>query len=489
MRNATCFLRAFVAGCLLLLAGAPTAHAQNYRPFGPGRTYHYREDAVAGGASELYTFRVDSVGVATSGDSLLMFNATSQVSPYGFGGGRAARINLYGGWMYWDAATGAARFGATRSSATVTLQTRAALGQNWPFAPGVQAAITARGVQTVLGQIDSVLSITLSDSNIIRLSQHYGIIGGPDFTFYLGQTYRSDSVAQVHTLELVGLPETGRPGVDLTWPALVDFSPGDSLFYRSRDAGGDLGWCLMVTCSSFSSVQTSALVVRGRRLSANGDTLIVSVSGVTTAGTGPSREVRYPRSQGILSATELSLSGTSWNRVGTYAIRQNANAFGGLPVAYLNVPTFDANFDQRYAPGLGCIFENEGFSYCCWTVREQQLIGFYKNNTGIRWGNTTLPLPLSTAAPLHPPLPATLAPNPALAGAAALVHFALAQPQPVGLTLYDGVGRNVWQAAPALPAGAQRLAVAPGVALAPGLYRLRLTLADGRQRVLPLVRE
>jgi hypothetical protein len=58
------------------------------------------------------------------------------------------------------------------------------------------------------------------------------------------------------------------------------------------------------------------------------------------------------------------------------------------------------------------------------------------------------------------------------------------------LALYDATGRTVWQQTSAvLGAGPQRLAVGVGVALTPGLYRLRVTLADGRQRLLPLVRE
>lgn len=473
---------------LLGLAGARAAQAQNYRPFGPGRTYHYREaSAVAGGSDSLYTFRVDSLGALPGGDSLLRFNKTSRLYSTGYSPGREQRVNLYGGWMRWNAATGTARFGAAHSSTTVELQTRAVIGQSWPFTPSVQATITARVVQTVLGQPDSVLTISLSDSNTIRLSRRYGIVSGPDFTFYLGQTYRPAPPTQLHTLTLAGLPEAGLPGVDLTWPALVDLQPGDSLFYRNWNFESSSSSCIMITCAGNDSHWQEAIVVRGRQLSASGDTLTVQVDYVTANGAIPTWPLRFTRFNPALSAAGAApgLGGMT----GTYAIMQHLDSLGGLPEARMNALIPDAGSDRWYAPGLGCTYQRDSYAFCCFGFNEKRLIGFYKSGTQIRWGDTRLPPPLSASTAIIR-LPASLAPNPAPAGAAPALSFTLDQPQAVSLTLYDAVGRVVWrQTMAGLAAGPQRLPVAGGAALTPGLYRLRVTLADGRQRLLPLVRE
>jgi hypothetical protein len=403
---------------------------------------------------------------------------------------RPERVNLYGGRFTWNAATGTAIFTSAGSAAAVEIQTRTPIGQRWAFTPAVDASITSRTQQTILGQSDSVLNILLTDGNRLQLSQRYGLVSGPDFTYYLGRTYRPGAPTQVHPLTLAGLPEAGLPGVNLTRAAIVDLQPGDSLFYRSHDFGEDLGWCTMFTCQTYSRRAAYTYVVRSRQLSAVGDTLTVYVDEIRAAGTTLGVQLKFIREGSLLSATHVGLTTSIFSgQSGVVAITQHPDSLSGLPVVHTNALIPDAGSDWKFAPSLATTFAGDGISSCCLSVQEQRLVGFYKGQTGVRWGDTRLPRLVAAPRAVAAALPAALVPNPTPAGGTPAVSFSLDQPRAVELALYDALGRAVWHQTSVLAAGEQRLPVAANVPLVPGLYRLRLTLADGRQRLLPLVRE
>ena len=152
----------------------------------------------------------------------------------------------------------------------------------------------------------------------------------------------------------------------------------------------------------------------------------------------------------------------------------------------------DFSQSATFATGLGMVKRNDSFGGAVNTSFTRRLIGFVKNNGAIRWGITTAPqpLPLAGSADLPRRLPVTLAPNPVAVGTSPTVQFTLNRAQAVALTVCDAVGRVVAATAPAaLAAGPQRLPVPGTAALTPGVYHVRLTLADGRQTHLRLVHE
>ncbi len=471
----------------LLLTAALTAAAQNYRPFGPGRTYHYREAAaVAGGADSLYTFRVDSIGVAAGGsDSLLLFNRTQAVSPSGSFGGLLERVNLYGGRFHWNAATGVARFQTADRPAVVELRTRAAVGQSWLFTTGVQATLTGRAVAVVLTQPDTVATIALSDGQTLRLSRRFGLISGPDFTNYLGRTYRYSANTIQHQLQLVGLPEVGLPGLNMTGAGIYDLAPGDSLFYASRDQAGDIGVCFPpASCSNYDYRSAWGVVVRSRQLSPNGDTVLLGLSSVTTAGAGPIYPVRQPLPPALLTGGEVVLAPIG-RRMVVASITQHPDSLAGIPRVFVGGNFPDGSDEQYLAPSLGVIRQRSGSTYCCYDLHDERLVGFYKSQTRTRWGNTQLPRPTGLSAD-QTALAATLAPNPAAATATTL-RLTLPRATALHLTLLDPLGRAVWQQTSPQPAGDVAVAV-PTAGLPAGLYHLRVAGASGRPVVLPLMR-
>ena len=68
-------------------------------------------------------------------------------------------------------------------TATYNLYPSAGIGMDWIFNPNTQtmAEVTSVSAEIVLGMPDSVKTITLSDGNIIQLSQRWGILSFPDF--------------------------------------------------------------------------------------------------------------------------------------------------------------------------------------------------------------------------------------------------------------------------------------------------------------------
>lgn len=492
MRTATPSLL-FLVGGLLLAAGLP-ASAQNWRPFGPGRTYHYREFGQFGKPDSIYTLRVDSTYTVGT-DTAYCFNRTSffflggnrQSAP---STGQPQRRNLFGGTMRWSAATGEAVFTAEGTSASVRLLTRAAIGQSWAFSPTVQATVTARYSAVVLGQYDTVQVVSLSDGHMVQLSRSYGLVSGTSLDYYLGQTYWEPLTRR--SLLLDGLPELQLGAPALTHYTLWDWQPGDEYYYRATYTSG------ITQPGSGSWRSHSRLLITGRQLNPAGDTLrftgqrrIVTETYLAPYWSGPSRSTltaAQPTTLTIALTDAVPLTATQSTlgppHLQLQPIVQQASVFSNRPSVMASF-YFEGGVRQQYTLGLGQTYAEH---YVDPTVlggdyhQEDWLVGYVKN--GVSWGDTAAIVLGHRSAVAT--LPATLAPNPATAGAEPILSFTAERTQLVGLTLYDAVGRVVWRQQVRCVAGEQAVSV-PTQTLAPGLYRLRLLLADGRQRHLPLL--
>lgn len=489
-------MKRFLLFGLLISLGAtgwlsPAATAQSWRPFGPARTYHYRE------TDSLYTFRVDSVGLAASGDTVYYFNATSPLTSM-YPTTPLSRRNVFGGWLRWSAATGEARINSSASGRTVLLRPRAVVGSSWVFesSTGVTATVAARGMSTVLGQRDSVATVILSTGDTLRLAKRLGLVSGPSFDSFLGQTYLPQLRARA--LTLAGLPEAGVLGADLRWESIWDWQPGDQFFYADSMTFEDFN--VMNPQPSASAAGWSQLTVTARHATGTSDSIRLTIDEIQSTITYPTADWTGPAttSYATLGGIDLSLTrdqdpelltGTArWSASGqVLGITQQPARFGGRPVARCEAIVPDALRRADYAPGLGYVLQINSGGVSAIGRQTVRLIGYVKNNGALRWGDTRLPQPLAAPTALGTALHATLSPTVAGPEADARLTLAPAQPTTATLALYDGLGRVMWQQQAAVPGGEQVIAV-PTRALAPGIYRLRVQCADGRHCTLPLLR-
>jgi hypothetical protein len=145
-------------------------------------------------------------------------------------------------------------------------------------------------------------------------------------------------------------------------------------------------------------------------------------------------------------------------------------------------PCTDCYVLFQYAVGLGLTYSNFiGFP----VSSTDELTAFRKGTQ--TWGTFFGPAVLLAAHGMRPATTTTVFPNPFSETLTAA--FVLASAQPVGLFLYDALGRQV-RAVPAvrLGAGSQRLAV-PTAGLPAGVYTLHLLFAsEGRREVLKVTK-
>ncbi len=487
---------------LVLLFWTVTVTAQNYRPFGPDRTYHYRETTQWSGIpDQINLFRVDSVA-AGGADSVFYFNDNI---PGRNGPPSASSATLFGKHFRWNSQTGEAIFRGFDNSSTTTdsvrLLTRAAVGQSWAFTSRVQATLTSRQVELVAGRPDSVLIISLSDTQQVKISQHYGIISGPGLHYYLKSDcfsiYRYNSSSATswnkkrHQVRLSSIPELNLGPFDLRLSQLYNVQPGDVFFYRNSFEGGFYSCFEAKTRRQVIRVIQRAGVARTVYFHSTQIRTSSNVLGGCTWPPSGGNITQYQTNDSMrLSWTQELLTGYNgalYNQVfypGTY----DSLAVGGRPqVRYCLVSSGPgSSYYYRFAPGLGLTeYTDSNGSSCCHHAQTDRMVGFIKGTEV--WGDTTMPRLLALPDDVRR-LPATLAPNPSDAAATPLLTFSTDQPQAATLALYDALGRQVWHQTQQLATGGQRLPVSTHH-LPAGLYRLRVTLADGQQRVLPLVRE
>jgi len=128
---------------------------------------------------------------------------------------------------------------------TFLIQTQLPLNTPWTFdlKNGVSAQISKRALETFLGVQDSVITISLSNGDSIRISQNYGaleispflpILNGPNAIDYPYDRLLS-------TLNLWGID--GRVGENMPWfEEIFDFSLEDTFIFKWQSDGGNPGF-------------------------------------------------------------------------------------------------------------------------------------------------------------------------------------------------------------------------------------------------------
>ena len=506
----------YSAALAALLLPAVPALASNFHPLHPGVRYEYRQTGSTGDMTFSTRARMAAPGpqspdsvyallgqeITTGAGTGVCVGASHKVGPTGLFG---RQMHVRNGFAY------RAEYELTGTNGRLfVLKPRAALGQSWVAMPGLTAQVTARGLGTVLGQPDSVVTISLSDGQIMRIGKKYGYLSGPALGHYL------DPRTPARQIELAAYNELGTA---VTGPKVIfDYQPGDVFVHYFRQETQ-----VQFLCTERWSRDS----VLSRRV--NGDSIIYRIwqrtysksHGVANApgpfcqATGsylaPARIITLavtsdsPAPQAQLSGTFL-VNGTG-GPLGTpgtlvFPASRNSALYNGRyqqQVMQLNIlgtqngdslclnSMLDNGQTNVYAAGLGMV-RSTGFSFG--NLSETTLLGYIKNTpTGLETGGQ-LPrfaqlLPARSARPA-----ATTAAFPNPFADELTVRFELTQAQPVALELHDALGRTVLtRAAAPLPAGSAALTVTTG-ALPAGLYTLHLRfVGDGRQEVLKVLKK
>ena len=109
-----------------------------------------------------------------------------------------------------------------------TIQHHSQLGTNWQFNTSLTATVINTGEQTILGILDSVKTIQLSNTDTIIISKNYGVIRYPDF----------ENIGKHYTM--VGYHE-GKNSYGNYLPNFwrtYDFNVGDVFCHRKRQGNG-----------------------------------------------------------------------------------------------------------------------------------------------------------------------------------------------------------------------------------------------------------
>ena len=481
---------------LATLFSMPTARAQRaWRPFRPGLIYAFSGP----GNASMYTLRLDSAYITAAGDSAWAFNRLvktsdgreQSINPYGIY--RKSRNNLFGARLIWQRAPAAFVLenlaeGSAQAAVALQLRLQAAVGSTWAAStsPALTATLTSRSQQLVGAVLDSVVVITLSSGQVVRLSRTYGLLEAPQWL-----ATANGSVQWTQALLPMTLAQSPYNPT-----RLFNLQPDDELGYLAQP----------FTISPFPTPQSSTLRrIISRQQTA--DSLLLTfqeqtrtetfISPGSTPGIQilPVRVGRWASSLrtgkspqfpalALLTGEYASMSSGSSQAplvVGRGLI-MNAASNGcipsGLNVSFIGVfPGFFAPVGE-YSTGIDIGWRQEfsvGLGLGDIAAFDSQLV-YYRRSVGtpLTCGSfagfvNLLPTRAAQAAAL-----ATLHPNPATDQAT----LTLAQPARPGhtLRLTDALGRTVWQAAVSVNHTA--LAV-PLTGQPAGCYLLHLSGADG----------
>lgn len=479
--------------------GAATVRAQNYRPFRFGLTYQLNASGTAG--DTVHLLRLAS-RQAQGTDSLFSFEprvgrGRALPNTGGCGSYMLRTDNLFGAAVRLR--PGDEYVLTSTTGRTFTLRPRAPLGQAWAATTaGLTARVTARTLGMVLGQADSLATITLSDGAVLVLSKRLGWVSGPALGRYLNA--RLPQAALV----LTALPELRLGTNQLGAFAAHDFQPGDVFLRRTTSI-----YFLAPGAPCISRLWTRDSII-SRTLSANGDTLRYQQQSRTLTRNcfGPAL-LSAPTVQTlrITRATDRLNQPTGfWEPfVGT------SISVGQVHLPAWRTTSYNHRLVQRHLDYAQCAttadsaslrdMEQMDFGHHVWTAAglgqtRQELLNYFSADTtvliGYRKGTETwgqlMPFGVLLAARDSRPAATTAAfPNPF--GAELTVSFTLTSPQPVALTLRDALGRAVQaSAATPQPAGARQLSLATA-GLPVGVYSLHLHFAgENRTEVLRVLK-
>lgn len=463
----------------LIYGGRPTAQAQHWAPFRPGAIHSFRTSV----GDTVFTLRLDSAYVSAANDSVYQFNrilrqrSGREVFVRSANSFFGARVLVRPGRREFELLNAAE--GAQPAQALL-LKPYAAVGNSWPAAVGspVTVTLTAKTLQLVAGQSDSVATFTLSDGRSLLLSRRYGLVQAPKWL-------RAGAGSQ--TLRLEQLPMQLVHSAYA--PARVfDFQVGDEFGYYTENFMNVFG------CPSTHLLRR----ITGRQQTA--DSLIYTFMeqsvtrrngspGCTPAGTtystqlngrlalplngGTRNPAQYPGHADALRL--LTLEYLPYNGGGTIVALPLTPASPALPCApgrplrYLfvsNGPIYIPGIDygyqtMTYAPGVGQSFFNY---YRLTYFRKQQPGGAYQTCGSASSFSALLPARAAAAAARY-----ELFPNPS----AGQTTLRLPAPAAAGgsLCLLDATGRRV-RAQP-LSRGQNEVSIPLGQ-LPAGLYVVQL---------------
>jgi hypothetical protein len=489
----------------LFLRLAGSSQAQDYRPFRAGLTYQLSESATPGDTT--HTLRLTSA-TRVGADSVFQFNPMTQALPANAGVGCGATHiqrpnNLFGATLTVPA-TGSSFLLTARNGRSLTLRPRAVVGQAWLAAPGLTGTVSARTATTVLGQPDSVATISLSNGQTVRLSKHCGLVEGPALVALLDGRYRSQ------VLTLTALPELQLGTAQLGPKAVFDFQPQD-VFLRHYTTINSLSTQL---CSE-SWTRDSIL---SRVASANGDSITYRIwSRSLSFGYGSAgAPVQFCSSTGTSFVpgsvgTMVVAAGSAYGaKELTSSFSQPYPPFGSLAQPASRSTQFSNRMEQEvllrsasgcptggdslyvtyvldfwgfdaYGQGLGQTRFHHGDMY---NDSYMSLVGYRKN--GVAYGQLRSFVQLLPAAVARPAATTAAFPNPF--SQELTVRFELPRPQAVALELRDALGRVVLtQQTRPLAAGAGSIRLATG-GLPAGIYTAVLRLASGPAQVLKVIK-
>ncbi|GAA4391540.1 T9SS type A sorting domain-containing protein [Hymenobacter koreensis] len=489
--------RVLLSFLLLLIGTQQAALAHRYCPFRPGLLYQLTQSP----GDTIYSLRLQKQGGIIGSDSIYSFNRrlgphpTNRTSACGtqlpFALYRYAE-NLFGATLRITAAATARpeyvlQLQRQALNSTFVLKPYAPLNQLWFAGGGVNAWVSSRSVATVLGQPDSVVSITFSDGRVLRLSKTYGFVGGPTILDYFSPR------RPVRNLALTALP-TQRLGQAVFGPlAVYDFQPGDVFWYQythnSRQPGASYSFnygdsVLTRTASRTGDTLTYRLWrCSQNRTNAYVHTLTVSNTQPALLAAATGQYVRESRTSTM--GTRLHDAIVNYLSIkGRPVLRHEGRmAFICSPAdtSWVTSPPIDYSQEVYYSTGLGMIlsYDDEMTATQISTI----LIGYRK---GPDWWGTTYPLcrPVLSAAARQPAGTAVALPNPFTRDLS--LQVTVERTQVLAVSLFNHVGQQVWAARQPVTAGEQRVPLALP-ALPAGLYFLHLR-HDGRTEVLKVLR-
>lgn len=486
------YLLALLLGC----AAAPAARAQStaWRPFRPSYTYSFTELATPSGAP--HTLRVDSVYATAGGDSVYAFNRVLRNATGSAYALRKSRNNLFGARLRWQPGThsyyleaNAEPLAGTPAAVSLLLQPRAAVGSSWAAGSGLTATLRSRMLGLVAGTApDSLATIALSNGQQLVLSQHYGMVSGPQWL-----ALAAPGGAPPATWALAGLPQVGLGFYDPH--RLFALQPGAVLGYELEQLafGGGLtcaaGYRLrriltrQQTADSLviTYQQQDRVVYSGAPGCANppGTVLGPVQRGRWAFSLHTGQSPQFPMLPRLSYEYAVSSSTPAGQR-----LWYNAPLAGGTPGQLLYsglastpgqpdvfAPIVDATPMLLFTAGLGATQGEEGLAY---TQRYYCPAGSVCPPPAGYAG--LLPTRAQQAAAV-----ATLYPNPAPTAAT----LALAAPAPAGTTisLLDQLGRTCWRTSIQAGQTSVAIAIAP---YPPGWYLVQLHLPGQPPAAYPL---
>lgn len=212
-----------------------------WRPFRPGFVYNFAQVGSAA-STALHTLRVDSAYATTSGDSVYTFNRLLRLASGSNYQYRKSRNNLLGARLRWQPgsrdyyleANAELLVGAPIATALL-LRPRAAVGSSWVASatPALTATLSSRTLGLVGGVTDSLVTITLSNGQLLVLSKQHGLVRGPQWL-----TLAASGTATPTNWQQLSAPQLGLGAYDPR--NLFAMQPGTLLGY-SLDRQAFLG--------------------------------------------------------------------------------------------------------------------------------------------------------------------------------------------------------------------------------------------------------